>query len=165
MPTEISPLASIDGISRKFTRRTTTTTFCASSRICLSSGGNSPNSASSDSPIRNTSRLVDGSKSLARLTAPEMVSIAGCNSLRICNARGVGSRLRPLRTSSGSSNRSRSLASDALTAGWPRNSFSPARVRFFSNIRVSKITSRFMSTRRRSLRFMVMARWGLGSFQ
>ena len=53
---------------------------------------------------------------------------------------------------------SRSRPKAALTAGWPMKSFSATRVRFFSNINASKITSRFMSTRRRSLRFMAVSK-------
>ncbi|MNT69767.1 hypothetical protein D3C72_2081050 [compost metagenome] len=73
--------------------------------------------------------------------------------------------LRPVRTNKGSSNKVRKRDSAALMAGWPRNSFSAARVTLRSCIRVSKTISRFRSTRRKSLRFIGSASldgWGRG---
>ncbi len=104
--------------------------------------------------MRNTAVLVAGSNSLARLMAVEMESSAGDRWAKISWARAVGSMLRPVRTNSGSSNSVRRRDSAALMAGWPRNSFSAARVTLRSCIRVSNTISRFRSTRRRSFRFM-----------
>ncbi|MNV73496.1 hypothetical protein D3C71_1666500 [compost metagenome] len=98
--------------------------------------------------------LVAGSKSAARLTAVEIESSAGESRAKISWARAVGSMLRPVRTNSGSSNRLRKRARAALIAGWPRNSFSAARVTLRSCINVSNTISRLRSRRRRSLRFI-----------
>ena len=73
----------------------------------------------------------------------------------ISTARADGSMLRPVRTNSGSSNRPRSRDNAALMAGWPRKSFSAARVTLRSCIKVSNTIKRLRSTRRRSLRFIL----------
>ncbi|MNE61005.1 hypothetical protein D3C80_1561880 [compost metagenome] len=106
-----------------------------------------------------------GSKSAARLTAVEIESSAGDSRAKISTARAEGSMLRPVRTNNGSSNRLRRRDNAALIAGWPRNSFSAARVTLRSCINVSKTISRFRSTRRKSLRFIGSASldvWGRG---
>ena len=104
--------------------------------------------------MRNTALLVAGSKSAARLTAVEMESRAGESRAKISTARADGSMLRPVRTNSGSSKRVRSRARAALMAGWPRKSFSAARVTLRSCMSVSNTISRLRSTLRRSFLFM-----------
>lgn len=104
--------------------------------------------------MRNTALLVAGSKSAARLMAVEMESSAGVSREKISTARAEGSMLRPVRTNSGSSNSDRRRARAALMAGWPRNSFSAARVTLRSCMSVSKTISRLRSTLRRSFLFM-----------
>ncbi|MCY1175478.1 hypothetical protein D9M73_157200 [compost metagenome] len=125
-----------------------------SARRRLSSIGSKANSTSSERPMRNTAVLVAGSNSAARLTAVEIESRAGESRAKISTALADGSMLRPVRTNKGSSNRPRRRESAALMAGWPRNSFSAARVTLRSCINVSKTINRFRSTRRRSLRFI-----------
>ncbi|MNF29841.1 hypothetical protein D3C84_105580 [compost metagenome] len=110
--------------------------------------------------MRNTALLVAGSNSVARLTAVEIESRAGDSRAKISTARAEGSMLRPVRTNRGSSNRLRSLDKAALMAGWPRKSFSAARVTLRSCMRVSNTISRFRSTRRKSLRFIWFAQLG-----
>ena len=67
---------------------------------------------------------------------------------------GVGARLRPSRTNSGSSNSSRSRASAWLTAGWVRLSRSAARLTPPSATIASSTTSRLRSTRDRLIMSM-----------
>ncbi|MNC50216.1 hypothetical protein D3C75_994440 [compost metagenome] len=130
----------------------------------MSNCGSRANSASSDRPMRNTALLVAGSNSAARLTAVEIESSAGDSRAKISWARAEGSMLRPVRTNNGSSNRLRRRERAALMAGWPRNSFSAARVTLRSCISVSNTISRLRSTRRRSFRFIGALRlmWGRG---
>ncbi|MNR34131.1 hypothetical protein D3C85_1518730 [compost metagenome] len=120
----------------------------------MSSIGSRANSTSSDRPMRNTAVLVAGSNSAARLTAVEMESSAGESRAKISMALAEGSMLRPVRTNSGSSNRVLRRASAALIAGWPRNSFSAARVTLRSCMSVSNTSRRLRSTLRKSFRFM-----------
>jgi hypothetical protein len=72
-------------------------------------------------------------------------SVTARTSLRISSARGVGTRSRPARTSSGSSRIRRSLASVRLIVGAEVCRRSAAAVTLFSVSSASSATTRFMS--------------------
>ncbi|MCY1439574.1 hypothetical protein D9M71_558170 [compost metagenome] len=88
------------------------------------------------------------------LRATDIASKAGVRYLITSSALAEGSMRLPTRTSNGSLNIARNLASAALTVGWATNSFSAARVRLRACISASNTTIRLISALRSSLRFM-----------